>query len=85
MTTQPLREVIESRLNLRWTDWAARHPHLAAAIDREHLIDRTAASIRADPRFAAALAAAEVDEATLACAAKLLDVLETVLDGVLPG
>ena len=84
MQTTPLRDLIETRLNVRWDAWASRHPHLAAAIDRTRLIETSMDRLRDDPDFQAAMAAADLDERQLAAAATLLDRVEGTLGRVMP-
>ena len=79
MKITPLRDVIESRLDQRWEEFAAAHPSLAAAIDRTRLLDNAVQSMRDDPEFQALLTGADLDEAKLAAAAKAVAIIEKLL------
>lgn len=83
--TYPLRDVIEAQLDRQWTAWAHDHPHLAAAIDRARLVDTAVARLRDDPAFVEALRRADLDEARLAEAARVLDLAQRWVRDVLPG
>lgn len=72
----PLRDLVEQRLDLHWSDFARRHPHLAAAIDRTRLIETTMRSLADDPALRAALRDADLDEATLVAASRVIGVIE---------
>jgi len=82
--TQMLRDVVEERLNRRWSAFAEAHPHLAAVIDRTRLVESAVESLRQDPAFIAAMRDADLDEAKLAAAMRALDRAEAVVGGVLP-
>jgi hypothetical protein len=75
----PLRDLITSRMEARWAEFADSHPNLAAAIDRVRLIDQTAQRLRDDPQFMAAMRQADLDEHKLLAAAKLLERAEQVI------
>ena len=81
---QDLRDLIASRVNVRWTDWAASHPHLAQVIDRTALVESAAASLRDDPVFQAALSAADLNETQLTAAARVIDLVESLVGRILP-
>jgi len=83
MTPTPLRDLVESKLDARWTEWARAHPHLAEAIDRTRLIESAEARLRRDPAFQAALREADLDEATLAAAARVLALAQRLADRAL--
>lgn len=83
-TLTPMRDLIEQRLAGRWADWAREHPALAAAIDRTKLIEQSVELVRDDPGFAAAMRAADLDEARLAAAAQLLDQIDRWIAIALP-
>ena len=72
MTTHDLHSLVSERINIRWPDWAGRHPHLAQAIDRTRLIESTVDLLREDPKFIHAMREADLDEAKLALAANIL-------------
>lgn len=84
MSNKSLRTLIESRLDARWDEWAKRHPHLAAAIDKVRLTDAAVESIRDDPDFVAAMQQADLDEAGLLKAARLLDHADGLVRRLLP-
>lgn len=84
MTSTPLRDVIESRLEPRWTQWSQAHPHLAAVIDRTRLIESAVDRLRDDPIFVDAMRRAQMDEATLASAARILDQADHLMHKLLP-
>jgi hypothetical protein len=75
----PLREVVEQRLGLRWEEWSREHPNRARAIDRTKLVDSAVSRIRHDPEFVAALREADLDEARLAAAARVLALVERLV------
>ena len=79
----PLRELIAGRIDARWDAWAKAHPHLAQTIDRVRLIDATVTRLRHDPAFNDALRQAELDEATLLKAARVLDHAERLIGRLL--
>ncbi|NBC10748.1 MAG: hypothetical protein GVY24_03315 [Planctomycetes bacterium] len=81
--TTSLRELIAGRIDARWDAWAEKHPHLAQTIDRVRLIDATVTRLRHDPAFNDALRQADLDEATLLRAAKVIDVAEGVIGRLL--
>lgn len=83
--TYLLRDVIAEQLDQQWSAWAHDHPHLAAAIDRTRLIDTATARLRDDPAFNEALRRANLDEARLAEAARVLDLAKHWVRDVLPG
>ena len=72
----PLRDLVAEQLNQQWLSWSQRHPHLAAAIDRVTLIDSAVQRLRDDPAFHEAMARAELDEAKLAEAARVLSLTD---------
>ncbi|MCC7204876.1 MAG: hypothetical protein IT441_07330 [Phycisphaeraceae bacterium] len=76
MQTTALRDVVSQRLTSRWEAWAVDHPHLAAAIDRMKLIDSAVQSLREDAEFREAMRQADLDEAKLAAAARVLERIE---------
>lgn len=86
MTTKisPLRDTIEKQLNLQWHQWAQAHPNLAAAIDRARLVESTMQQVRNDPAFQQAMRQADLDEAKLAAAMRVLERLEQAVRRVLP-
>jgi hypothetical protein len=83
--TAALRDFVAQAIHARWEDWAKAHPHLAGAIDRVKLIDAGVRGLENDPAFTAAMKQADLDEATLAAAAKALEAAHKVLGAILPG
>lgn len=79
-----LRQRVERQLNLQWTEWSASHPNLAAAIDRTRLIETTVQRIRDDMAFREAMRNADLDEAKLAAAERLLAELDRAVRRALP-
>jgi len=84
VTTRDLHSVIQDRINVRWSDWATRHPHLAAAIDRTMLVESTTALLREDPDYIEAMRSADLDEARLVMAANILERANTIIQEALP-
>lgn len=84
MNTSPLRDLVTSRIDRRWDDFASEHPNLAAAIDRVRVIEQTVESLERDPRYLAAMRAADLDEAALARAAEAIERIEQLITLVLP-
>jgi hypothetical protein len=84
MITHDLRTLIIERINLRWSDWAGRHPNLARAIDRTLLVESTVDLLRDDPEFIQAMREANLDEAKLALAASILDRADQFILAALP-
>lgn len=84
MSTHSLRSLIESRINIRWTEWSKRHPHLAEAIDRVRLTETVVERIQEDPDFIAAMREADLDEADLNKATGLLDRADGMIRRLLP-
>ncbi|MCC7408784.1 MAG: hypothetical protein IT442_11980 [Phycisphaeraceae bacterium] len=76
MQTTSLRDVVSQKLAVRWEAWSADHPHLAAAVDRMKLIDSSVQSLRDDAEFREAMRQADLDEAKLAAAARVLEKVE---------
>jgi len=82
--SQTLRDALRPHFDGRWSAFAESHPHLAEAIDRIRLEETVSERIREDPAFAAAMREADLDEATLAAAAKALDRGAALVDLLLP-
>ncbi|MFW6059388.1 MAG: hypothetical protein ACODAQ_04360 [Phycisphaeraceae bacterium] len=82
--TRMLRDVVEQRINRRWSAFAKAHPHLAAVIDRTRLVESAVQRLRDDPAFRAAMAEADLDEAKLVAAARVLERAEALALQVLP-
>lgn len=84
MKSQELRTLIGEKIDVRWSEWASKHPHLAEAIDRVRLIESTVSLLREDPEFVAAMREADLDEAELIKAARLLDRADYYIHHLLP-
>ncbi len=80
MTQTMLRDLVERELEQSWEIWAAAHPNLAAEIGRTALSQQAVTSLRDDPEFQAALTAAGLDEAKLAAAARVLDLVKKAVN-----
>ncbi len=85
MDTKDLRTLISDQIDVRWPDFTTRHPHLAQAIDRVRLVDSTVDLLRDDPEFVGAMRNADLDEARLADATKLLGMVDQLVRRLLPG
>ena len=85
MNNQDLRTLISERIDIRWSDFSTRHPHLADAIDRARLVDSAVDLLRDDPQFVSAMHGADLDEARLADATKLLGLMDQLVQRLLPG
>lgn len=79
MNTQNLRTLVGNRIDVRWSDFAQRHPHLAEAIDRVRLTDSAVKLLSEDPEFLEAMRQADLSEAQLGTAAGLLERAEKVV------
>lgn len=55
MVTVSVREEVQKALAAEWTEFAQRHPRLAAVIDQQVLMEQAAASLGDDPAFRAAM------------------------------
>jgi len=84
MTTHSLQSLIQDKIDGRWSEWSARHPHLAAAIDRTRLAESTTTLLREDPEYIEAMRLADLDEARLAAAATILDRANKIIKQALP-
>lgn len=81
----PLRDLVESKLDEHWLTWAAKHPHLAAAIDRTRLVDTAVERLRDDETFIKALRQIDRDEYRLARTADVVALADRLARQVLPG
>ena len=82
--TRLLRDVVEQRINQRWSAFVEAHPHLAAVIDRTRLVESAVQRLRDEPEFRAAMQEAGLDEAKLAAAARILERAEALAIRLLP-
>ncbi|MHB1156103.1 MAG: hypothetical protein ACYC26_04610 [Phycisphaerales bacterium] len=76
-TVTTLRQLVQQQVDIRWDDFARKHPHLAAAIDRSVLIDSAVKRLADDPAYRAAMDQAAKDEAAMAVGAKIVELVET--------
>jgi len=74
-----LKELVRERVDLEWDAWAARHPHLAAAIDRVRLTDAAVDELRRDPAYVEAMRQAALDEGRLLAAARIVAMVERIV------
>ncbi len=84
MTTEDLRSMVSDKINGRWSKWAQRHPHLAQVIDHTRLVESAVERLRDDPRFIRAMQEADLDDARLSAAAKILERADQVIRDTLP-
>jgi len=54
-----LREQVRQAIGQEWATFEAAHPHLAAAVDQELLVNQAMASLADDPAYCDALASAQ--------------------------
>jgi hypothetical protein len=50
-----VKHEVEKTVGANWADFATRHPHLAAALDQELLVEQAVASLEEDPEYQAAM------------------------------
>lgn len=55
MNSIDLKKEVTQAVGLEWNAFAFRHPHLAAALDQELLIEQAVACLADDPAFASAM------------------------------
>ena len=84
MTTQRLRDLVEQQIGERWSVWAEKHPNLAGAIDRTRLVQSTVEDLRRDPDFQRLMREADLDEAKLEAAWRLLQLARRCVTSALP-
>jgi len=82
-TGTTLRDLVQRRVDLRWSDFAEHHPHLAAAVDRVTLVRATVGALLDDPAFQEAMAAAERDAFHLRTAERIIDHIDGAVGRVL--
>lgn len=82
--TKLLRTIVEQKLNVQWSDFTARHPHLAGAIDRTRLVETTVEQLRDSDEYRDALRQAAVDESAMVEALRLIDVIDRLVMRFLP-
>lgn len=84
VTSRPLRDLVQSRLGLRWPRFARDHPHLAEAIDRTRLIESGLQRLEEDAALRDAMRRADIDEAALAAALQVVERADSLLERLLP-
>ncbi len=84
MSTQDLHTIISQKIDLRWSDWAQQHPHLAEVIDRVRLVESVVTLLSEDTEFVRAMREADLDAARLGAASKLLEQAELTIRKLLP-
>jgi hypothetical protein len=60
MNVIDVKKEVEQAVGTEWSAFAARHPHLAAALDQELLVEQAIASLADDPDYRAAMGQAAV-------------------------
>ena len=85
MTRTDLHALITEKLDMQWSDWSSRHPTLAQAIDRVRLVESVVGLLRNDPDFIEAMHEADMDEAGLVKASRLLGRADALIQDLLPG
>jgi len=78
-----VRDLVSRRLNKRWERFAKEHPHLAASIEPMKLVDVTVERLAEDPEYRRAMETAGRDEAVLAAASQLVEIIDSALDRTL--
>lgn len=78
-----LRDLVQRRVDLRWSEFVERHPHLAAAVDRVTLVRATVSALIDDPAFQEAMRVAERDAFRLGTAERILDHIDGAVGRVL--
>lgn len=58
MNTLNLKDEIERAVRGEWQTFATNHPHLAAVVDEELLIEHATASLKDDPEYQQAMQSA---------------------------
>ena len=84
MTTRDLHSLVGDKIDVLWSDWSTRHPHLARAIDRARLVETTVQRVRDDPEFIQAMRDAGLDEVKLNLAAGILERANRLIGEALP-
>jgi hypothetical protein len=62
MRTIDLKSLVAKAVESSWNDFAAEHPHLAAAVDQPLLIEQAADLLEDDPAYREALRKAQAVE-----------------------
>jgi len=84
MTIHNLRDLIDEKIDGRWSTWSKKHPNLAEAIDRARLIESAVDLVQNDPDYIEAMRSAGLDEAKLATASRILDRADHIIRRALP-
>jgi len=79
MTIHNLRDLIDERIDSRWSQWSKKHPNLAGAIDRARLVESSVELLRNDPDYIEAMRSAGLDEAKLAAAVGILNKADQIV------
>ena len=83
MQTKLLRELVQDRLDMRWTAWAREHPHLAEIIDRTRLIDSAVDRLVKDGELEEVLQQADMNESQLNSIVAAFRVIEQAIGQLL--
>ena len=83
-TRSLLQNMVHELLDQQWDDWASRHPHLAGALDRVQLEAAAVHRLEAEPALREALREADLTEAQLRAAWKVLQLGQHWLHVLLP-
>jgi len=76
LTRRSLRDLVSRRVDVKWADFAATHPHLAAAVERTVIIDSAVERLADDPQLRQALDLAARDDATLAASEQAVRIVD---------
>ena len=68
-----LKTQVASAVGIRWSEFTAKHPHLAAVIDTSILIENVVDGLANDPAYQDALADARVAETGLSVLLGVVD------------
>ena len=79
MTIHNLRDLIDEKIDSRWSQWSEKHPNLAEVIDRARLVESSVELLRNDPDYIEAMRSAGMDEAKLAAAAGILNKADQII------
>ena len=73
MQSISLRDEVQKALAVQWQQFAQRHPHLAAVIDRTVLVEQATTSLGDDPQFRQAINAASAAGLTAQAVAEIVE------------
>ncbi len=71
-----LRDIVTERVDVKWAEFEAEHPHLAAAVTRTVIIDTAVERVADDPAVRDALDQAARDKASLAVTEHVVGVID---------